>query len=261
MKVLFVTQNDPFYVREFFEELLQIHPRREQIAGIVVAPAMGKKSLAALIRQMWGFYGTVNFLRQGTKFALYKLAARLPRGLAGRGAFSIEQAATRHGVAVHHVQNLNGSEFIDWVRAAGIDVIASVAAPQIFRSPLIRAPRLGCINIHNSKLPKYRGMLPNFWQMYSGEAAVGTTVHRINEKLDDGAILAQTESPIERGESLDALIRRTKKSGAHLLSKTLLDLEAGTIVEQPNPQDQGSYFTFPTPDDVREFRRRGYRLI
>jgi methionyl-tRNA formyltransferase len=261
MKVLFITQNDPFYVRELFEEILKVHPRREQIAGIVVAPAMGKKTLFGLIRQMWGFYGTVNFVRQGVRFVLYKFAARLPRALLGGRSFSIEQLGAQRGVAVHHVANLNSPEFIESIRAQGIDVIASVAAPQIFRAPLIRAPRLGCINIHNSKLPKYRGMLPNFWQMYSGETSVGTSVHRINEQLDDGAILAQTESAIEKGETLDSLIRRTKKRGAHLLSQTLLSLEAGTITELPNPADQGSYFTFPTPADVREFRRRGYRLM
>jgi methionyl-tRNA formyltransferase len=261
MKVLFITQNDPFYVRELFDEILRVHPRRDQIAGIVIAPAMGKKSLLGLVRQMWGFYGPLNFVRQGFRFVFYKLAARLPRALLGGRAFSIEQTAAAHGVAVHHVPNLNAPEFVEWVRAQGIDVIASVAAPQIFRAPLIRAPRQGCINIHNSKLPRYRGMLPNFWQMYSGEPSVGTSVHRINEQLDDGAILAQTESPIEKGESLDALIRRTKKRGAHLLSKTLLELEAGTISELPNPAGEGSYFTFPTPADVREFRRRGYRLM
>jgi methionyl-tRNA formyltransferase len=261
MKVLFITQNDPFYVRELFEEILKVHPRRDQIAGIVVAPAMGKTSLMGLIRQMWGFYGTFNFMRQGTRFVLYKIAAKLPRGLLGKSAFSIEQVAAAHGVRVLHVPDLNAPGFVSAVREMGIDVIASVAAPQVFKPPLIRAPRLGCINIHNSRLPKYRGMLPNFWQMYSGETSVGTSVHRINEQLDDGAILAQVESPIVKGESLDALIRRTKKLGAHLLSKTLLALEAGTVTEMPNPQDQGTYFTFPTSADVREFRRRGYRLM
>ena len=52
MKYSFITQNDPFYVRELFDEILKFHPRRDQIAGIVVAPAMGKKSLLGLVRQM-----------------------------------------------------------------------------------------------------------------------------------------------------------------------------------------------------------------
>jgi methionyl-tRNA formyltransferase len=261
MRIAFITQNDPFYVREFFEEFCSRHLARKQVVAVIIAPAMGKKSLFDLARQMWGFYGPRDFAWQGMRFALYSIANLLPAAFFRQRSFSIAKVASRHGIPVKFVPDVNSAEFIQWVRDAGIDVIASVAAPQIFRDQLIRSPRLGCVNIHNSKVPMYRGMLPNFWQMYSGEKTVGITVHRINAKLDDGAILAQIEEPIRPGESLDSLIRRTKRLGAKLLSDTLLALDAGTVIERSNEASAGCYFSFPTREDVAEFRRRGYRLI
>jgi methionyl-tRNA formyltransferase len=136
-----------------------------------------------------------------------------------------------------------------------------VAAPQVFREPLIGLPRLGCINIHNSKLPKYRGMLPNFWQMFHGEKTVGTTIHRINAGIDDGEILMQEETLIHAGEDLDSLIRRTKVLGARFMVEMLRRFRTNEVRALPNPKEEATYFTFPTRRDVAEFRKRGFRLI
>lgn len=260
-KFLFITQEDPFYVRLFFEEFLARYARRGEIAGVVIAPTMGKKSLWRLMRQMYGFYGLRDFIGVGLRYVGYRIASKFARLLPAMRFYSIAQVCQYYDVRVLRAEDLNGEAFLASARQIEPDLIISVAAPQVFKAPLIGLPRLGCINIHNSKLPKYRGMLPNFWQMYHGERSVGTTIHRINASLDDGAILAQSETPIESGESLDALIRRTKRLGAHLMGQTIEALRDGTAKELSNPREQASYFTFPTPADVREFRRRGYRLV
>jgi len=261
MKILFVTQNDPMYVRLLFEEILAQPLADVEIAGVVIAPAMGKKGLWPLVKQMYGFYGPVDFVRVGFRYVLCKLRGKLPSGLRGGRAYTIDQACERAGIPVTHVPRLNDREFVDSIRARKIDLLVSVAAPQIFKQELIDAPLKGCINIHNSRLPKYRGMMPNFWQMLHGETEVGTTVHRINASLDDGAILAQILTPLQPGESLDSVIRRTKREGGRLLGNTLTLLARGQVTELPNSAAEGSYFSFPTPDDVRQFRRRGLRML
>lgn len=261
MNVVFITQDDPFYVRLFFEEFFHRYPDRDGIRGVVIAPPMGKKGFAALIRQMYDFYGPLDFLRVGFKYVGYKLAAKLPSALRGSRFFSIEQVCRHHGVAVTHASRLNESSFLEWLRGQEPDLVISVAAPQIFREELIGIPRLGCINIHNARLPKYRGMLPNFWQMFNGEKSVGTTIHRINAKIDEGDILLQEDTPIESGETLDALIRRTKRSGARLMIRMLEQFRDGEVHALPNRSEEATYFTFPTRDQVRVFRQRGYRLL
>ncbi|MEO1245974.1 MAG: formyltransferase family protein [Pseudomonadota bacterium] len=261
MKVLFVTQDDPFYVREFFDALADIDTSDVEIAAIAIAPPMNKKTVLDLARSMLDFYGPVDFVRMGLRYVGSKIGARLPAGVRGGRTFSVAQAAEKAGIPVRYVAELNAREFTDSIKAERIDVIVSVAAPQIFRRELIEAPAEGCINIHNATLPAYKGMLPNFWQMFDGRDSVGVTVHRINEKIDEGEILLQSETKIESGESLDSLIRRTKRSGTGYVLEVLRGLESGTLQPVVPADVTPSYFTFPKRDDVLEFRRRGYRLL
>lgn len=261
MKVLFITQDDPIYVREFFDEFLGLDRADIMLHGIVLAPPMGKKRLSDLIAQMWNFYGPVDFVRMGVRFVATRLTARLPSFLRFGRDVTIRQIAESYGIPVTLVDDLNDSAFVQSVRQNDIDVLVSVAAPQIIKTPLIEAPRQVCINIHNAKLPMYRGMLPNFWQMYDGLASVGTTVHKINAGIDDGSILAQDETELLPNESLDSVIRRTKRRGAKLVLDVLRRLRDGTVVESPNDRELGSYHSFPTKADVAEFRRRGNRLL
>lgn len=260
-KVVFITQEDPFYVRIFFEEFFGKYPRRERIAAVVIAPSMGKKSLAQLARQMYDFYGLVDFVRMGFRYVFYKLAAKLPRGRGARSFHSIEQVCRAYGVPVIFTPNVNSPEFLAELGRIGPALIASVAAPQIFREKLIALPSLGCINIHNSKLPKYRGMLPNFWQMYHGEKKIGTTIHRINGKLDDGPILLQRETDADPTQSLHERICTTKRQGASLMMDAIDGAFEGTLRDSPNDSSQSTHFTFPTRQEAREFRRRGMRLL
>jgi methionyl-tRNA formyltransferase len=259
-RFVMITQEDPFYVRVFFEEFLRQYSDRAEIAAVVVAPAMGKRGMVALARQMLQFYGPRDFVRVGLRFVAYKLGSRLPVGATGR-CYSIDQCCAKHGVKVLRARDLNSESFLAQLRSLQPDLVVSVAAPQIFQRPLIELPRLGCINIHNSMLPKYRGMLPNFWQLFHGEESTGITVHRINSALDDGEIILQVASPVEPGESLDALIVKTKRAGAALMCRAIAQLRDGTAVGKLNPQSDGSYFSFPTCADVRAFRQRGYRLL
>jgi methionyl-tRNA formyltransferase len=261
LKLGFITQDDPFYVRIFFEEFIRGCDFREEIVGVVIAPAMGKKRFSALLRQMYDFYGPRDFLRVGTRYVLYKVASRLPAWTRGGRFFSVDQVCRSYGVRVVRAQNVNAPEFLEQLAHWNLDLLISVAAPQVFREQLIGIPRNGCINIHNSKLPKYRGMLPNFWQMHHGEERVGTTIHRINAGIDDGEILLQAETPIEAGESLHSLICRTKRLGARLMIDVVRQFREGKVRAIPNRKEEATYFTFPTRQDVTEFRRRGHRLI
>ena len=261
MKVLFITQDDPFYVREFFDELSSVDLSDLGIVSIAIAPPMNKKTLFALARQMLDFYGPFDFVRMGKRFVFAKIGAHLPSALRRGRAFSVSQAGENAGINVFRVDNVNDATFVKSVSDDQIDIIVSVAAPQIFRADLINAPRLGCINIHNATLPEYKGMLPNFWQMYDGRKSVGATVHRINEAIDEGTILLQDETEILPQESLDSLIRRTKRKGVGLVLKVLRDMADGSLETIETPEITASYHTFPTRRDVVEFRRKGHRLL
>jgi methionyl-tRNA formyltransferase len=141
------------------------------------------------------------------------------------------------------------------------DVIASVAAPEVFKMHLLGLPPLGCINLHSGRLPAYRGMMPTFWQMLRGERAVTITVHRMAEKLDAGDVLATQTFAIRPSDSLDRVIKEAKREGARLLVRVLRDLREGKAEPRPLAMEQSEYFSFPKREDVRAFRQRGHRLL
>lgn len=259
--ILFITQNDPFYIRLFFEEFFETYEYLDEIRGVVIAQTMGKKNLFKLSQQMYNFYGLTDFLKIGSKYMEYKLLAILPGFLNANRAYSLAQLCSQFGIHVMHRSDINSKEFLNNLEKMKLDLIISVAAPIIFKKKLIQLPRYGCINIHNAKLPKYRGMMPNFWQMYHNEKKVGITIHEINPNIDDGRIILQKEEEIQPNETLDSLIKRTKKIGAHYMIEAINIIKSGNIKYIENDAKAASYFSFPTKDDVKKFKRRGKRLL
>ena len=265
MKIIFFTQEDPFYVKVFFDEFFAKFKTPEEIRAVVISKAMGKKSTKKLAQQMYDFYGPWDFLRMGGRYAFRKCMGKLPvqKSVDGRAprTYSVRNAADAYGITVVERSDLNSESFRTLIKGYDPDLFISVASPIIFREDLIGIPRLGCINIHNAPLPKYRGMLPNFWQMYHGEKTMGITIHEINPRIDEGRIILQERVVIEPEETLDCLIKRTKKIGAELMIETISRIKGGTVSYRENVAAEGSYFTFPTREDVKEFKRRGHRLL
>ena len=103
--------------------------------------------------------------------------------------------------------------------------------------------------------------MPTFWQMYRGEKSIGVTVHYMEPEIDAGDALLSEQLDIEPGESLDHLIRRSKRHGAHSVAKALRQLLSGRPTRTPLNDSEGSYFTFPTREEIREFKRKGFRAI
>lgn len=260
-RILFITQDDPFYVRFFFEEFFKAYRRLDEIQGAVIAQTMGKKSKFKLARQMYDFYGWLDFFRMGVRYAAYKSLAATTICMRPKSIYSIAQLCENHCIQVIHETAINAKSFLDRLEEMNPDLIISVAAPVIFKKDLIEFPKHGCINIHHAPLPNYRGMMPNFWQLYHGEKSVWITIHEINPGIDEGRIIMQKGVDIIPGETLDSLIKRTKKIGAHMIIEAINLIKYGKVDYKENPVNEGSYFSFPTREDVKEFKRRGHKII
>jgi methionyl-tRNA formyltransferase len=260
MRSVFITQDDAMYLKAFFETFLAHYPEPTQIRGVVLCRTMGKRA-TQLLGQLYNFYGPVDFARMALRHAGNGALALLIGSINRRRPYTMEQLFRAHGIPVLRSQNVNAPDLLESLRALDPELIVSVAAPQIFKEPLLRLPRLGCINIHNAKLPRYRGMMPNFWNMYHNERCSAVTIHTMAVEIDRGEILLQREFEIDPGESLDQLITRTKKLGAFYLIEVLQRLDKGDLVPVPTPTGPSSYFSFPTKEDVRRFRRQGKRLL
>ena len=233
LNIVFFTQEDPFYVKIFFDEFLKNYAYTDEIKAVVISRSMAKKSNLKLAAQMYNFFGFYNFLRVGFQYAYVKVMGKKKIERSGNGSipktYTVQQLASAYGLDVIERSDLNSRDFQHLIRQYDADLFISVASSIIFKKDLINIPKLDSINIHNAPLPNYRGMLPNFWQLYHGEKNAGITVHRIEEGIDTGDIVSQQSVPIEPDESLDDLIIKTKKEDAKILINVIGDFRAGKI--------------------------------
>jgi methionyl-tRNA formyltransferase len=250
MRVMFVTEEDPIYVSIFFETLFA-EPFRKSIDIPAVAICRPfNASLMATAGRIWHTYGAIDFLRLLFKYALRRL-----------GGKSVERLCRQAGLRVMHVPSVNGDEFLRDVRDIAPDVIVSVAAPEKFGTALLKSPKKCCLNVHSGRLPKYRGMLPTFWQMLHGESVALVTVHEMGANLDDGDVLGTAEYPIDDGQSLSDVISGTKRLAAKLVLRSLIEVADGRAQWRTFDSADRKYFGFPTGEDVRRFRATGKRML
>lgn len=249
MKVAIITEEDMFYVREFFLSFFeQAKEAQYELAGITILPAF-KKSTLALAKQMYGFYGPYHFVRIGFQYVWKKLVGT-----------TIRQLSKDNAIPVKDVDSVNSDEYIQWLKDNEIDVIISVAAPEVFKKKLLDTVPHGCINSHSAILPENRGMMPVFWGLFKGSDEIGVTIHTMVEKLDQGDIILQKKVPVA-DESLHEMILKTKRLSADMMNEVLSNLAKDGSMPKVPMAEGGSYQTFPTPAEVKEFKKRGKRLF
>jgi methionyl-tRNA formyltransferase len=150
---------------------------------------------------------------------------------AGRGQHvqppPVKALAQVRGLPVLQPTKLRGAEFATALRGCSPDLVVVAAYGRILPSAILELPRLGCINVHASLLPKYRGAAPIQWAILRGETSTGVTIMRMNERMDEGDILLQREIPILADETYGELQGRLADLGAETLMEALADLEAG----------------------------------
>jgi methionyl-tRNA formyltransferase len=261
MRIEFLSDDNPLYILPFFEEFLRNHASEFEIVQVSCCRPMGKRSRVQLLRALASLYGLLGIVVVLSRLVLARLLDVLPRSRKAKRFYTISQLCRAYSIPFASDINPNAPGWVEQTRKRAPDLIVSVACPYILKELLLKVPPLGCINMHHASLPKYKGMMPTFWQMYNGETQVGMTIHTMTPRIDEGKVLFQEKFAIEPGETLDHLIRRSKQHGAHCLAKVLRDIASGSQTVIAVDGGEGSYFTFPTVAQIREFRRRGLRAI
>jgi methionyl-tRNA formyltransferase len=261
VRIEFLTQDDPLYVLPFFDEFIRNYATEFPIVQISSSPTMGKRSSSRILRELKDLYGVVGIGRLLARACKSRLLGKFPKKKDANHYHTLEQITAAYGIPYQRIGNPNTTEFAESVRLRAPDLLISVACPFILKETILTVPRLGAINIHHAPLPRYKGMMPTFWQMYHGEKSVGLTIHYMGLNVDEGDALFQGMQTINPGESLDRLIQRSKRHGAHCMVQVLREIQIGASSRIVLDHVKGSYFTFPTSEESREFRRRGLRAI
>lgn len=152
------------------------------------------------------------------------------KGRSGQMQFPpVKECALKHNIPVIQPVKIRQPESVEELKKYEADVFIVAAFGQILSREILELPRFGCINIHASLLPKYRGASPINWCIINGEKETGVTIMQMNDGVDEGDILSQVTVPIAEDETAESLFGKLSKAGAELLVDTLPKLERGEI--------------------------------
>ncbi|MGM9593221.1 MAG: methionyl-tRNA formyltransferase [Candidatus Onthomonas sp.] len=153
----------------------------------------------------------------------------------------VKEVALAHQIPVVQPQKLREEGVLETLNAYEPELIVVVAYGKLLPKALIDLPPKGCINVHSSLLPKYRGAAPINWAVINGETETGVTIMDIAEALDAGDIISQAATPIDPNESVETLHDRLAVMGAELLSRTVVSIADGTAQRTPQEHSQSTY--------------------
>ncbi len=148
----------------------------------------------------------------------------------------VKVCALAHDIPVYQPVKMKDGTALALIQDLAPDLIVVAAYGRILPQEILDYPKYGCINVHSSLLPKYRGAAPIHWAILNGEKESGVTIMQMALALDAGDILSQVSTPIDPDETVEALHDRLAELGAELLVKTVAEIEAGTVT--PVPQDE-----------------------
>lgn len=161
----------------------------------------------------------------------------------------VKEAALRHGIkTILQPEKVKTREFLESVKELAPDLVVTAAYGRILTKDVLDVPKHGCINIHASLLPKYRGAAPIHWAIINGDDKTGITAMLMDEGMDTGDILLSKEISIPTGMNCGELFDRLKELGAETLIETLRRLENGTLTRIPQDHAKAVYVPMMTKE-------------
>ncbi len=193
------------------------------------------------------FMGTPDFARDSLE-KLYDNGYEIcgvvttPDRPAGRGmkllASPVKEYAIQKNLKIFQPEKIsNNTEFKEEIKNLNPDLVCVVSYGVILPKSFLNIPKLGCINVHPSMLPKYRGSAPIQWAVLNGDKTTGVTIMYLNEQMDAGDIINQKEVEIGSDETFGELWNRLSKIGADLLLNTVKEIEKGTAKRISQPEE------------------------
>lgn len=153
----------------------------------------------------------------------------------------VKECAVRNGIEVFQPARIKSPEAVDRLRECEADIFVVAAFGQILSQEILDIPKFGCINIHASLLPKYRGAAPIQWAIINGEKETGVTIMQMDAGLDTGDMLLKETVPIDEKETGQTLHDKLSTAGARLIVKALPLIESGQAAPQKQADEESCY--------------------
>ncbi len=206
------------------------------------------------------FMGTPDFsvgtleeiIKAGHEVVLVVTQPDKPKGRGKEMALSpVKACALKHGLKVFQPVKIREASAVAELAGYNADIIVTAAFGQIMSKEILDMPKYGCINVHASLLPKYRGAAPIQWAILNGDEETGVTIMQMNEGIDTGDMIMQQRIVIDAKETGGSLFDKLASVGALLAVEALHDIEDGTAVRIPQPEAEFSYAKMLTKESGR----------
>lgn len=216
-----------------------------------------------------------NYRRSGFDFVIYLTCnfifyfwliylSRLISFLTGhqRKKFTISEICQKYHIQHIKTSNVNSEDIIAELKRANLDLIVIYFFDQILREQIIQIPKKGVINVHAALLPECKGLFPVFYSVFKNNRKFGITVHEIvDTSIDSGAILAQEKLEVENAEhSILILDKLVNNKGINLICNIVKKFDYYHSRRSAQAR-KGSYFSFPTRTDIKDFQTQGFSLV
>lgn len=153
----------------------------------------------------------------------------------------VKEFALAHNVSVFQPETVKDGAALEIIRELAPELIAVAAYGRILPVDILEYPAYGCINVHSSLLPKYRGSAPIHWAILNGDNESGVTIMHMAKAMDAGDIIAQAVTPIDPNETVETLHDRLARMGAELLVEVVEQIKAGTAKRTPQDDSQVTF--------------------
>lgn len=232
------------------------------LAWLIIAHVPRRK-FPEIFHTQWRNFRRHGFRRIPDVASAIRDRLRKERPSAAKGSpgveYLIDQLLELPNVQMRQFQDIHAAAVIEQLKSFSPDIGISLAAP-ILRATLFSIPKLGTLNLHEGKLPEYRGMPPAFWELWNNEETVGCTIHWINEGLDTGPIAADTSIDCEKYSTVKGLQLRLDEVGINLMRDVVVKLARGFHLSTPQ-SGGGKTYRQPTMAQVARLRHKISRLL
>lgn len=254
MKIILLTQEDPFYLVESTNDLIKkINQNKEHqiIQAIITPPSpFGKKeSFIKKSLKTYEIFGVRFFIYYSLKYILRKFVLRK----------SVCKVFLKHNIPVINLlTNINSKINEKKIKSLNADLILIIAGNQIIKKNILESTKYGVFNVHSSLLPYYKGLMPTFWVLKNNEKKTGVTLYKLTEGIDDGPIISQKEIVIGEGVTQASLVKTLKVEANNLVLNSI-----NLITDPKNyiSQSGGTYFRFPSKQDVLAFKKNNKKFF
>lgn len=254
MRIVLLTQDEPFYLPRSINYLAQNLPENTEITSAIlfdVSPFGKKETFYEKARKTLRIFGFRFFIHYAFKYIVQRF----------KPSQQMSNVLKKNGIAeVRLKKGVNHKESLRKIKSYRPDLLISIAGNQIFKKELLELAPKGCLNLHTALLPKYRGLMPSFWVLKNNEMETGVSVFFVDEGIDSGPILVQERIPIGN-MTQEELINVSKEVGMKAIVNSIKLIKSGSFDLIENPDEHMTYYTFPTKRDIKEFKSAGKKFF